>query len=522
MIHNNHNKMGIQGFLQFIKQTYPLAIKQHINEIDNLYIDLNHILHHVCYLSKDKQDLIQRTQDYILGIIKSIKPKKRIFLSSDGPAPMAKMILQRKRRLDTTKQKDLENDLSLNLTAGTAFMSNLENYLNTFSIYIKKYFKLDTIISTIDSDEGEIKIKRQVNLYQKRYPNDTHLIYSGDSDMALLLFTCNDLSKIYQMVDKNMIIDFGQLYETHKNKFIGDTNISCQKIKYDFVFLFLMMGNDYLPNVSCIKIDDVWESYKSVLNDRKTSIVELYTNDDNQTDEINMITKIKINSEFIHHLIHNVTKKIKPFMLKRYSSIDDTTYIKEYEKYTEGIYWCFMMYLSGKCTDYKYIFEYDFKPHILGVMIILMMNNTYTIKKHQSIDIDLYGILLIPKCAKHLLSKEQNLIVEKLSVNHQVIYEEELCKTCKNYCKDLRESKNNIDSTDIGSKDEYNKLTKKYIQHKKTHTRLSYNLIDKIQKDFINIRDEINENFDLSELSEVNNYIEYKPNNYSIPNKRLF
>lgn len=517
--------MGIQGFLPFLKNTYRDSVTIEIPNIDNLYIDINHILHHVCYLSKDTDDLIQRTQDYLFGIIKSIKPKKRVIMSADGPAPMAKMIVQRRRRLDTSKKGT--NDLTLNLTSGTEFMTNLEHHLNVFGIYIKKHFNLDSIVSTTDSDEGEIKIKRQVIMYQKKYPNETHMICSGDSDMVLLLFTCVDLTKIYQMIDKNLIIDFGHLFESHKNKYAND-NICDQNIKNDFVFLNLLMGNDYIPKVACLKIDDLWGSYKDILFGRDTGLITIQTKEDENVTDISTTNKVQLDMYFFNHLIHNLSKKIKPFMLKRYNSTDDKTFIKEYEKYSEGLYWCFTMYLTGRCVDYKYIFDYDFKPHLLGVMITMMFNNIYVVKKHHSIDNDLYGILLIPENAKTLLSKEQNLIIDKLSIIHPVIYEEERCNKCKKYYNKINilKPKNNQNDDDLSQDDmkqQYKQATRKYMTHKKTHTMLTYNLIDKIQTDFINIRNEVNEKYDIEYLHNYNESKEYKPTIANIIlKKRLF
>jgi hypothetical protein len=517
--------MGITNFQKYIKKTYPKACAKKWENVsyDNLYIDLNCVLHHVCYLSKNTTELLGRTCDYIKNIIATVRPKKRLILVADGPAPLAKMILQRKRRLDSIKLLDSinpEEHLSLNLTPGTKFMMGLENAFAGFVKYIKSTYKIEVQQLITDSDEGEIKIKYCLQKIQNKNALDNHIVYSGDSDMILLLFTCNDLSKIYQMVSKDMTLSFGKMYDTHVEKF-GGTSFT----KYDFVFMNLLMGNDYLPKVLYLKLEHLWEAYGKLSKSYPDGLITYNCYD------------IKVDPMFFHDLLYIASKKIQPHFLKRFDITKDLRNMS-YGNYAEGLYWCFGMYITGNCSNYKYIYDHNTSPHITGVMLTIMSINSYKITKSPSIDVDLYGILLIPHKARVLLSKEQNIVAEKIAEKYPVIYEEEKCVKCRFFSKRLSDlnkeykkidRKNGDDAVLENAKNMCKEIAKNgnnFMQHKKHHEKLNFNKIDEISKYFIDCRDDLRETMTLESDVEDNEIeaviIPYKPRNMNIPHKKLF
>ncbi|VBB17783.1 XRN 5'-3' exonuclease [Yasminevirus sp. GU-2018] len=511
--------MGIANFQQYVKKVYSKACKQKWNGVtyDNLYIDLNHVLHHVCYLSKDINDLSARFKDYLRGIIIANTPKKRVYLAADGPAPMAKMMLQRKRRLDMVKALDgdidLKKNLNLNLTPGTDFMMKLERELAGFIRYIKEKYNLEVVTSITEADEGEIKVRHYLQKLQKRYPNETHLVYSGDSDVILLLFTCDDLSKIYQVIGKETIIHFGTMLDQHRELF-GKTDSD----KLDFVFINLLMGNDYLPKVSYLKLENVWEAYKTVSKRRPKGMVTLNG------------TNVQIDQLFVYDLLSIGAKKSPAHLLRRFK--DSDLYESSYENYVNGLYWCFGMYTTGSCSDYRYIYDHQTSPHVYGAMWSIIFNNKYTITKTPSIDVDLYGLLLIPEKAKALLSKEQNLIAEKLVEIHPIIYEEGRCDKCKNYSRLVSKLQKEMKLYDSDSNEKSDiskrlaKLNKIFSSHRETHEKLTAEKIDLITKDFVVVRDELREtvNFDDDDVVvDDNDVATYQPTKRTnLPKKRMF
>lgn len=500
-------KMGITNFQPFVKKTYKKACKKKFDvKYDNLYIDLNHVLHHICYVSTSTDDMIERCREYLRNTIQIINPQKRVIICADGVAPLAKMLLQRKRRLDKNK-----NNLSLHLSPGTAFMMNLESALTSFINYIKEKYNVEVLMYIVDANEGEIKIKHQLCKIQKKNPNDTHIVFSADSDVILLLFTCDNLYKIYQMIDKeHTIIHYGTMYDEHC-KLYGYTDT----MKNDFVFINLMMGNDYIPKVNYFKMENIWEAYKFVSSYRPHGMVTIKD------------AEISIDPIFIHDLLYIGSKNVAKHFIKRFELPDLKC---GYENYVNGLYWSFGIY-TGKCSDYRYIYDNkNSNIHIVGVMLTLLARSTYTIISTTTIDIDLYGILLIPsQLAPTLLSKEQNLIAEKLVKKYPIIYEEGLCTKCNKYYKQLSDLKKNLEQYDDGS-DEYNdvnkdikKLKLESSKHKKTHKSIQFSDIDDISKDFISIRDELRESMSLVSDNDDNKTPDvYKPVNKQLPKKKLF
>ena len=497
--------MGIKNFQQYIKDVYGDACQRSWPQItyDNLYIDLNHVLHHVCYLSKDLVELRQRFMDSLCNIICQVKPKKRVYLVADGPAPLAKMLVQRKRRLDTVKtandKDEIKQNLSLNLTPGTEFMNGLESSMQTFIAYIEKKFNINVHVSIIDAGEGEIKIRKMINQVQKKNPDDTHIVFSSDSDVVLLLFSCNHISKIYQMIQKDVIIHFGTMLDIHRKRF-GKTDSD----QLDFVFINLLMGNDYLPKASYFKLEHIWDAYKLVARSRPKGLI-IMQND-----------TITFDYMFFLKLVVLGTKKSPQHLINRFNISD----LKDlcYKNYSNGLYWCFNMYISGICSNYLYQYDHSTSPHIMGVALSLMKNNTYNIIYSDSIDTLLYGILLIPECANTLLSKEQNMIATKLVVKHNVIYEEGRCARCKKFSSSAGKLNIQIKSYDSDTEERHElakkitTLNKQFTLHRATHEKLSTTKIIEIAKDFNEIREELMETVSLEDdQPEEQTHIIYVP-----------
>lgn len=389
--------MGIGKFQKFIKENYSKSIKAFwLSSYDNLYIDINHVLHHVCYLSSDISDLRKRFMDYLNGIITTLKPTKRLILAADGPAPLAKFLLQRKRRFSSNNNS---HNNHLHLSPGTKFMMNLTQNINSFVLFIKEKYNIEVITLIPDHDEGEIKIRKCIDDYQKMNNSETHIVYSGDSDTILLLFATKYNDRVYQALSKTSIISIGELYNIHVKKYCKSNNMS---VKEDFVFLNLLIGNDYIPKTLYLTLDNIWDSYKVLTRYKKKCLI----NYDNH--------KVFIEPVFLHDLIYLSTKNTKKHFKKfALENIKDSMY----DNYTNGLYWCFDMYMSGSCNNYNYYYKSDMSPHYIGVMMTLMANNIKVLpnKETHTLCPELYGILLIPLSeSKDILSERQMTISKKI------------------------------------------------------------------------------------------------------------
>ena len=198
-----------------------------IPEIDNLYFDMNGIIHPCFHPENGEapssfQEIFNNIFAYCDRLIKIIKPKKLIYMAIDGVAPRAKMNQQRSRRFSSAsaaeqskrissfyekqwKDKGLPYDFLVKKDNKNKFDSNIitpgTDFLNQCSIALRTYIKsrinndpLWSKLNVIFSDasvpgEGEHKILdyiRTQRTYENYDPNTSHCIYGADADLIML------------------------------------------------------------------------------------------------------------------------------------------------------------------------------------------------------------------------------------------------------------------------------------------------------------------------------------------------
>ena len=223
--------MGIPKFAYFISNRYPLIIKKikeqtDVPEIDNLYLDINGIIHNVSHnyfcdasqINETTKKIYFDVCEVIKKIVHLIKPKELLIISVDGVAPRAKMNQQRIRRFrkemnNLLEEKEKENEKinkenenknesenenilfdSNAISAGTKFMFNLTTYMKEYIINEKKknseWSSIEIILTGSDvPGEGEHKILeyiRNLKSSEKYNPYIRHCIYGLDADLIML------------------------------------------------------------------------------------------------------------------------------------------------------------------------------------------------------------------------------------------------------------------------------------------------------------------------------------------------
>ena len=204
--------MGVPGFFSWLLK--KLKIKKlnieeiiskqcPIESIDTLYIDANCLFHPQCYkilyhhtdihdVTKLENKMIKRILEYITFLIEYVNPKN-VFISVDGPAPMAKLNQQRKRRYKTVQDNEIINKIKIThglnpitiwsnccITPGTIFMENLHQQLLCFC----KNLHINCTYSSYHTEgEGEHKILQEIKRYNN---NDANVIYGLDADLIFL------------------------------------------------------------------------------------------------------------------------------------------------------------------------------------------------------------------------------------------------------------------------------------------------------------------------------------------------
>ncbi|RCH92340.1 hypothetical protein CU098_000601, partial [Rhizopus stolonifer] len=253
--------------------------------------------------------------NYIDHLFSKIKPKKFFFLAIDGVAPRAKMNQQRSRRFRTAKdaeelrQKALfkgeelppEDPFDSNcITPGTEFMKRLTAELCYF---ISKKVSEDANWRGVEivlsgpevPGEGEHKIMEYIRLArtQPDYdPNVRHCLYGLDADLIMLGLLSHDphfallreeVTFGKQNQRKKQSLDSQNFYLMHLSlmreylemefRTISDSlsfPYDFERVLDDFILLALFVGNDFLPNLPNLHINEgalglMFKIYKETL-----------------------------------------------------------------------------------------------------------------------------------------------------------------------------------------------------------------------------------------------------------------
>uniref|UniRef100_A0A8C0XTZ8 5'-3' exoribonuclease 1 n=1 Tax=Castor canadensis TaxID=51338 RepID=A0A8C0XTZ8_CASCN len=291
--------MGVPKFYRWISERYPClseVVKEHqIPEFDNLYLDMNGIIHQCSHPNDD--DVHFRTSDdkiftdifhYLEVLFRIVKPRKVFFMAVDGVAPRAKMNQQRGRRFRSAKEaedkikKAIEKGEILPaearfdsncITPGTEFMARLHEHL--------KYF-VNMKISTDKSwqgtpGEGEHKIMEFIRSEKAKPdhdPNTRHCLYGLDADLIMLGLTSHEAhfsllreevrfgGKKTQRVCAPEETTFHLLHLSLMREYIDyEFSVKRSHLKYDieriiddWILMGFLVGNDFIPHLPHLHI----------------------------------------------------------------------------------------------------------------------------------------------------------------------------------------------------------------------------------------------------------------------------
>ena len=252
--------MGVPAFFRWLSEKYPKILQDVLEErvllanpdgglnseripfdasrpnpsgleTDNLYIDMNGIIHPCSHPEngpqpKTEEDMFENVCRYVDRLFRVIRPRKLLYLAIDGVAPRAKMNQQRARRFRSAQEArelaELEASVAQTIqeedgveipikkasaawdsnviTPGTTFMIRLATYLR---FYIRKRISTDKAwkdVRVILSDasvpgEGEHKIMAHVRLQRSQpgyNPNTVHVLHGLDADLIMLALATHE------------------------------------------------------------------------------------------------------------------------------------------------------------------------------------------------------------------------------------------------------------------------------------------------------------------------------------------
>ena len=243
--------MGIPVFFKTLITDYQHVIEPVTNQpIDNLFFDLNCLIHPSCAKVKDGNE-DEMIHTIITDIDKLIKLTGAtfVYIAIDGPAPKAKMLQQRTRRLKSVLEGKVWDTNAI--TPGTKFMNILNDKLH--QTYDSN--KHIVISDSLEPGEGEHKILQYLKKNKVIVKKKHNCIYGLDADLIMLALVSgiNNIVllrertsfNIEQMDAEYLYLKIDALKKEITSSFPGLTK---QTIINDYIFICFLLGNDFVKN----------------------------------------------------------------------------------------------------------------------------------------------------------------------------------------------------------------------------------------------------------------------------------
>ncbi|KAF7702906.1 5'-3' exoribonuclease 4 [Cucumispora dikerogammari] len=363
--------MGIPLFFNWFRDKHSSAFLKPDADIatDCLHVDFNALIHMSSHPPGEKifckEKMFELLGQNIDELVVCFKPKKALYLATDGVTPRAKLNELQRRRIERIKEKNEENALLTtsglgpscfdinSITAGTVFMKEIKDFVCGF-IEKKKSEKNDLynrleIIYSDDSvaGEGEHKILSFIRLSGT---DNKHTIYSWDSDVICLSLTLHTYDiHVIRPTQRYMrnIKEGNYHHRANKDKTGGKTNasvipkrddlyyISITKFRNclrerlecvqkedqhfhdminDFIFVSLFLGNDFLPKLPMA----IPDKHKDVIEYLLDMIITISKKGGHLTTKEGF--NLAILQEYIRELC--VTDVKKPYSIKTFTYLN--------------------------------------------------------------------------------------------------------------------------------------------------------------------------------------------------------
>jgi 5'-3' exoribonuclease 1 len=429
--------MGIKHFFQWFKKHFGQhmhKMKKSQNfesigvDIDNLMIDMNGVFHNSAQKiyeygnykpnprllsrnNKRKKNGINAQLKVFEDVCQNIehlfnitKPRKRLILCVDGPAPLSKQNQQRQRRFRSAIESSDDSGFNSNcITPGTKFMDFLTKYIDW---YIRKrineseeWRKVEVIFSNEKAPgEGEHKIINYIRYYGNK--EETYCINGMDADLIMLALGTHMpkfyilREDMYDFENDFFCVDIGSIrgelanelsWSGGSHKFVERSAID------DFIFLCFMVGNDFLPHIPSIEIIEqgielILEVYREtcsihghitrLISDRVEFCIDplqVFLSKIGNHEKENFEEKLKKKDEFFPDpLLESCAEKqvcgrwefnIEKYKIEYFSSSfpKDTKEEKLCHDYLEGMQWVLSYYTRG-VPNWKWNFRYHYAP----------------------------------------------------------------------------------------------------------------------------------------------------------------
>jgi hypothetical protein len=245
---------------------------------DHVYIDVNNVLHVAAHHTKNEDAFFKKLFALLDLNMRRTRPQYTVTLALDGPAPIAKTITQRRRRirLSSGEKVPLSEDpprlLKIGLTPGSTLALKIDRALEYYAatrLLSRNSLPrglLFEISGTRVPGEGEVKILRSMKMRvdNPKFAGHSHIIVSEDSDALLLAMTAAPADTF--VLSSKLIFSVRSFNEQLAREL--PLGVELEGARRDFVALAVMMGNDYLPG-SRFGVKYSWRAYVQLRSGEK-------------------------------------------------------------------------------------------------------------------------------------------------------------------------------------------------------------------------------------------------------------
>jgi len=415
--------MGIDKFHSWLKTNYSKSIEyKQLEDCSHLYLDLNFMIHRFITYVSSEDILIDKVITEIIYYIELYKPTKTVNLAADGAANYAKVLIQKKRRINMSESKSELNTLMV--TTGTNFMNKFNEKIIEF--IHKKFYEDITFHYNLSNKfgESEFKLCRMLRRNYSKSKNNSknnsekHLLFCNDADVILIMLSQIHINNIYILTKfpggNGYTISIDKLSQIFYKKY---GNIPTKR--YDFTLISIMLGNDYFPKLKYVSFDSLWGTYYDTVSS-ELSIVDESCN---------------INLKLLSRFLGNLSMKLPKQFHKSYSLGE--LYSKDIKQYLVGLQWCLKMYENGKYNYPQYLYSGQ-SLHPTCIHLHIDINKLFDIQPilpkdfYDDFDADfipseIYPALVMPYASKELVPEKYHDVIEN---KLKYMYDEELCTAC--------------------------------------------------------------------------------------------
>ena len=486
--------MGIPSYYSYLIKNFKKIIqkKELFNEkIHNFYLDSNSIIYDILHKTdvdkNNEEDIIKlvclKIEEYILNV----KAKELVFISFDGIAPVAKLKQQKERRYKSKLTEKILSKTSefdtAKITPGTSFMNNLDDKISKFFKNREKFYGVDKIIVSGSNVRGEGEHK--IFDYIRGTKNKKHVIYGLDADLIIIglnnlhhtdnIFLFRETPEFIKSI--NYSLDPNKLYLMNlsnlKNVIVKNMiykNSDETFVIKDYVFLMMLMGNDFMPHFPSLSIRTfglqmLLDVYKTQINKKGLFLIDIGSNiiwknvreifkyfseleHDNLKKECGIRKKIYksvsnkslnkeeklLNLPITNNFKEEYINPNAPYWENRYYSTvlrmerNDENLKKLSINYLEGLEWNMQYYTFG-CKSWSWYYKYSYPPLFSDLIkftplwdVELVDNNNKNITNLEQLS------YVLPLESLNNIPLKYRNVVEEYKKNNEIIIDWSYCR----------------------------------------------------------------------------------------------